>query len=62
MPANDEAPKADVKTLMLRLPSDLHSRLVALAERERRSLNNQIVYMLERLLAQQAKDDQAQEE
>lgn len=31
----------------LRLPDDLHQRLVELAERERRSLNEQIVFMLE---------------
>ncbi|MER5727808.1 toxin-antitoxin system HicB family antitoxin [Streptomyces sp. NPDC002138] len=31
----------------LRLPADLHARLAAHAERERRSLNADLVYLLE---------------
>ena len=33
---------------MLRLPDDLHAQLVALAQEERRSLNSEIVVLLER--------------
>ncbi len=36
------------KVISLRLPPDLHSVLVAMADTERRSLNAQIVYMLQR--------------
>lgn len=36
--------------LLLRLPPDLHAALVALAEREGRSLNAQIVYLLKKAL------------
>jgi len=39
------------KPLMLRLPDDLHARLVAMAAREHRSLNAQIVVYAERGLA-----------
>lgn len=31
----------------LRLPDDLHRRLAALAKRERRSINEQILWMIE---------------
>jgi hypothetical protein len=37
-----------MKRLDLRLPDDLHERLVKLAEREERSLHGQIVYLLRR--------------
>ena len=40
----------DEVRMTLRLPSDLHRHLVALAARERRSLHAQIVYLLERAL------------
>ena len=32
--------------LLLRLPADLHAALVAMAEREERSLHGQIIYLL----------------
>lgn len=34
--------------ITVRLPDDLHERLTQIAEDERRSLNSQIVYMLEK--------------
>ncbi len=40
----------DEVRMTLRLPSDLHRHLVALAARERRSLHAQIVYLLERVV------------
>ena len=36
-----------MKQLYLRIPDELHEQLVKLAERERRSLNAQITYLLE---------------
>jgi hypothetical protein len=41
-----------MKQLYLRLPDELHEYLVKLAERERRSLNAQIVYLLEQATQQ----------
>ena len=38
--------------LTVRLPADLHRRLVELARRERRSLNGELVWLLERAAAQ----------
>lgn len=38
----------DVIQFLLRLPPDLHAKLKAMAEREERSLNAQIVYLLRR--------------
>ncbi len=37
---------------LLRLPRDLHEAVQAIAEREHRSLNAQIVYILERFVAE----------
>jgi predicted HicB family RNase H-like nuclease len=39
------------KPLMLRLPDDLHARLVAMAANQHRSLNSQVVVYVERGLA-----------
>ncbi|MFL5628026.1 MAG: toxin-antitoxin system HicB family antitoxin [Ktedonobacteraceae bacterium] len=36
-----------MKQLYIRLPDELHEQLVKLAEKERRSLNAQVVYLLE---------------
>jgi hypothetical protein len=41
----------DVK-LTLRIPDDVHRRIVALAKRERRSMNSQITVLLEIALTQ----------
>ncbi len=41
----------------LRLPPVLHARLRDLAERERRSLHAQILYMLERFIAEDEADE-----
>jgi predicted HicB family RNase H-like nuclease len=38
--------------LTVRLPASLHERLVALARRDRRSLNSEIVVLLERAAAE----------
>ncbi len=48
------------KNVILRLPPELHSRLVALAKQKRRSLNGQIVYLLERALDQPDSDEPQQ--
>jgi len=37
----------DEKRVSLRLPTDLHARLVAQAKKDRRSLNSEIVHLLE---------------
>ncbi len=42
----------DRKTFHLRLPPALYTRIIALAERERRSMNEQMVWMLERLASE----------
>lgn len=39
--------------LILRLPPDLHALVKALAERDERSLNKEIVYLLKRAAAQE---------
>jgi hypothetical protein len=39
------------KRLLVRIPRELSDQLSTIAERERRSLNAQIVYMLERAVA-----------
>jgi hypothetical protein len=38
------------KRITLRLPAGLHARVTAQAERDRRSLNSEIVYLLESAL------------
>lgn len=44
--------------ITLRLPDDVHSRVAARAETERRSLNSQIVHLLETgLAADEAHDE-----
>ncbi len=45
------------KKFTLRLAANLHDKLAALAEREHRSLNEQILWMLERQLEQMDPDD-----
>jgi predicted HicB family RNase H-like nuclease len=39
-----------MKHINLRVPDDLHARLVAAAERDRRSLNGEILWLLERIV------------
>jgi hypothetical protein len=41
-----------MKQLYIRLPDELHEHLVKLAEKERRSLNAQVVYLLEHAVQQ----------
>ncbi|MFF8536733.1 Arc family DNA-binding protein [Streptomyces sp. NPDC015532] len=45
------AARADDDTRRIRLPSELHDRLAALAKRDRRSVNGEIVHLLEVALA-----------
>ncbi len=45
--------KAALVSVNLRYPSEVRDRLKAIAEKERRSLNEQIVYALERWLETQ---------
>jgi predicted HicB family RNase H-like nuclease len=40
----------DDKRITLRIPADVHSRLVERAARDRRSLNAEIVHLLETVL------------
>lgn len=37
---------------VLRVPDDLHTKLVEISARERRSLNSQILHLLERAVAE----------
>lgn len=41
---------AEEKIRNIRIPADLDERLVALAQREKRSINAQVVYLLEQAL------------
>ncbi|MEV4098996.1 toxin-antitoxin system HicB family antitoxin [Nonomuraea sp. NPDC049649] len=45
--------------ITLRLPDDVHARVVARAETERRSLNSQIVHLLEIALAADQSHDES---
>ncbi|MFF0593328.1 Arc family DNA-binding protein [Streptomyces antibioticus] len=44
------------KRITVRLPLELHERLAALAKRDRRSVNGEIVHLLEVALADQPAD------
>ncbi|WP_328671462.1 Arc family DNA-binding protein [Streptomyces sp. NBC_00328] len=44
------------KRITVRLPSELHDRLAALAKRDHRSVNSEIVHLLEVALAGQPQD------
>jgi predicted HicB family RNase H-like nuclease len=46
--------KEPIKGYMLKLPAEIHKKLVAIAIKERRSLGEQIIYMLERSLEKSA--------
>jgi predicted HicB family RNase H-like nuclease len=48
----------DEKRISLRLPTDLHSRLVEEARADRRSLNSEIVHLLEVALTPTADGDE----
>ncbi|WP_328392506.1 Arc family DNA-binding protein [Streptomyces sp. NBC_00390] len=47
----------DEKRISLRLPTDLHARLVEEARADRRSLNSEIVHLLEVALGPASGDD-----
>jgi hypothetical protein len=46
-----------VRNLGLRVPDDLHEWLLAVATRERRSLNSQVIVLLERVRAEMERED-----
>jgi predicted HicB family RNase H-like nuclease len=48
-------PAATVKTNIY-IPAELHTALQALARQERRSLNSEIIWLLERAVAAKAKE------
>ena len=48
--------KEPIKGYMLKLPADIHKRLVEIAIKERRSLGEQIIYMLEKGLKKASAD------
>ena len=41
-----------MKTISLHLPDDLHAQVKAAAENDRRSLHSEVLYAIERLLAE----------
>ncbi|WP_078499888.1 Arc family DNA-binding protein [Wenjunlia vitaminophila] len=47
------------KRISLRLPTDLHARLVEAARTDRRSLNSEIIHLLEAALGPAVEDDQS---
>lgn len=49
-----QAPKRTRKSYPLRMPPAMHTKLAALAVREQRTLNAQIIHVLERWLEQQS--------
>ncbi len=51
----------EIVRLVLRLPEEIHEGVKALAEMDRRSLNGEIVYILERYIAEARKDQQEPE-
>ncbi|WP_317633481.1 Arc family DNA-binding protein [Streptomyces sp. HUAS TT20] len=51
--------REDQKRISLRLPTDLHARLVERARADRRSLNSEIVHLLEVALSPDGGDDQS---
>ncbi|MGW7294634.1 ribbon-helix-helix domain-containing protein [Streptomyces xiamenensis] len=44
------------KRITVRLPAELHKHLTATAKRDRRSVNSQIVHLLEATLTRQQED------
>ncbi len=55
--ADEETNKKPTVKFTLRLETPLHERLVALAKRDRRSLNEQMHWMLERQATQLEAED-----
>ncbi|MFE5191465.1 Arc family DNA-binding protein [Streptomyces sp. NPDC056628] len=51
--------KDDEKRISLRLPTELHARLVEAARADRRSLNSEILHLLEVALTTVNGDDQS---
>jgi predicted HicB family RNase H-like nuclease len=48
-----------MKHLTLRIPEDLHARLTAQAKTDRRSLNSEIIHLLEVALTTVGEDDES---
>jgi predicted HicB family RNase H-like nuclease len=55
MPRDDES---QFKRVSLRIPDDLHARAAAAAARDRRSLNSELLFLIERGLDAAQGDDQ----
>lgn len=47
----------DYVIFSLRIPEDLHEKLKSQAEKEKRSINNMILIMIEKYLNEQKRDD-----
>lgn len=47
------------KRITLRLPADLHARLAEHARRDRRSLNSEIIHLLEVAVTKASGDDES---
>lgn len=47
----------DYVIFSLRIPEDLHEKLKKQAEKEKRSINNMILIMIEKYLNEQKRDD-----
>jgi len=48
--------KEPIKGYMLKLPANIHKKLVDIAIKERRSLGEQIIYLLEQALKKSSAD------
>jgi hypothetical protein len=55
-------PRRPHVALTLRVPPELHARAQAVLERERRSLTQQVVYLLEQWVEQQERERREREE
>lgn len=42
---------ADIKPITLRIPVELHDKIRELADKEKRSVNSQVIYLLEKALS-----------
>jgi hypothetical protein len=51
----DEKPKTDTRVVTLRMPIRLYERLAALAEKDRRSLNAEVLVILDEQMAEREK-------
>lgn len=42
---------AEIKPITLRIPMELHEKIKELADKEKRSVNSQVIYLLEKALS-----------